>query len=76
MGASHGLTREGQPWADSERAERAQLTALFNQSVSGRMCGKRMTSRIEGESVKNMTSRSIPTPSPAVGGIPYSSARM
>src|SRR5581483_9145030 len=42
---------------------------------SGRMCGKRMTSRMEGESVKNITSRSMPTPRPAVGGIPYSSAR-
>jgi hypothetical protein len=56
-----------------ERAERAQL---LNHSVSGRICGNRMTSRIDGESVKNITSRSIPTPRPAVGGIPYSNARM
>ena len=43
--------------------------------ASGRMCGKSMTSRIEGESVKNITRRSIPTPRPAAGGMPYSSAR-
>jgi len=30
------------------------------------------TSRIEGESVKNITSRSTPSPRPAVGGMPYS----
>jgi hypothetical protein len=41
-----------------------------------RICGKRMTSRIEGESVKIITVRSIPMPSPAAGGSPYSRARM
>lgn len=44
--------------------------------TSGRICGKSRTSRIEGESVKSMAKRSMPTPNPAVGGIPYSSARM
>ena len=39
-----------------------------------RNCGKRMTSRIEGESVKSITSLSMPMPSPAVGGSPYSRA--
>ncbi len=39
-------------------------------------CGKRMTSRMDGESVRSMTSRSMPIPSPAVGGMPYSSARI
>mmetsp|Transcript_11564 Transcript_11564/g.38027 ORF Transcript_11564/g.38027 Transcript_11564/m.38027 type:complete len:214 (-) Transcript_11564:1131-1772(-) len=34
-----------------------------------------MTSRIEAESVRSMTRRSTPSPMPAVGGIPYSSAR-
>ena len=42
---------------------------------SGRRRGNRITSRIDGESVKSMVSRSIPIPSPAVGGIPYSRAR-
>ena len=42
---------------------------------SGRMSGNRMTSRIEGWSVSSMISRSMPIPSPAVGGMPYSSAR-
>ncbi len=44
-------------------------------STSGRMCGNRITSRIDGESVRNIARRSIPTPSPAVGGMPYSNAR-
>ncbi len=43
---------------------------------SGRRCGNRMTSRIDGLSVSNMTSRSTPMPQPAVGGRPCSSARM
>ena len=41
----------------------------------GRMCGNRMTSRIDLLSVSSITRRSMPTPSPAVGGSPYSSAR-
>ncbi len=36
--------------------------------------GKSMTSLIEGESVRSITSLSIPIPSPAAGGMPYSSA--
>ena len=40
----------------------------------GRMSGKRMTSRIDRELVKSIARRSMPTPSPAVGGIPYESA--
>src|SRR5690606_16175035 len=43
---------------------------------SGRMCGKRMTSRMLGLSVRSITRRSMPRPAPAVGGRPYSSARM
>jgi hypothetical protein len=38
------------------------------------MWGKRITSLMEGESVRTITNRSIPTPSPAVGGSPYSRA--
>ncbi len=44
--------------------------------ASGLMYGKSSTSRIDGESVKIITRRSMPIPSPAVGGIPYSSARI
>src|SRR5262249_16653720 len=42
---------------------------------SRRRCGKRIRSRIDAESERSMASRSMPIPSPAVGGIPYSSAR-
>ena len=42
---------------------------------SGRMCGNSSTSRIEGEFVYSITSRSTPKPKPAVGGMPYSKAR-
>ena len=41
-----------------------------------RISGNRITSRIDGLLVSSITSRSMPTPSPAVGGRPYSSARM
>ena len=41
----------------------------------GRISGNRITSRIDGLSVSSMTSRSMPMPSPPVGGMPYSSAR-
>ncbi len=43
----------------------------FRQRAAfGRMSGKRMTSRIEREPVKSIARRSMPTPSPAVGGMP------
>src|SRR5499427_7034912 len=42
---------------------------------SRRRWGKRITSRMEAESVKSMVRRSMPMPSPAVGGMPYSRAR-
>jgi len=45
-------------------------------SASGRMCGNKITSLIVGESVNNITKRSMPIPSPAVGGKPCSNARM
>ena len=48
---------------------------LRRQSFSGRISGNRMTSRIDGWSVSSITRRSMPIPSPAVGGRPYSSAR-
>ena len=40
-----------------------------------RMCGNKMTSRIDGLPVRTITRRSMPIPSPPVGGRPYSSAR-
>ena len=45
-------------------------------SASGRMCGNKRTSLIVDELVNNITKRSIPIPSPAVGGKPNSSARI
>ena len=39
-------------------------------------CGNNSTSRMLGESVSSITRRSMPTPSPAAGGMPYSSARI
>ena len=44
--------------------------------ICGRICGNNKTSRMDAESVSSMTSLSIPIPSPAVGGRPYSSAVM
>lgn len=52
-----------------------RVNTVFTQ-VSGRICGNSSTSRMEAESVSSITRRSMPIPSPAVGGIPYSSARM
>ena len=43
--------------------------------VSGRISGNSSTSLMDGESVNSITNRSIPMPSPADGGRPYSSAR-
>ena len=42
---------------------------------SGRMCGNKSTSRIDGAFANSITTRSTPSPNPAVGGMPYSSAR-
>src|SRR4030042_2574029 len=41
---------------------------------SGFNCGNNITSLIDCELVSNITSLSIPIPSPAAGGIPYSRA--
>ena len=38
--------------------------------------GNRITSRMLGESVTSIISRSTPMPQPPVGGMPYSRARM
>ena len=52
------------------------LLAGSRRQLSRFSCGNRITSRIDGESVSSITSRSMPMPSPAVGGRPYSIARM
>ena len=44
--------------------------------ASRRSAGNRITSRMLGLSVSSIISRSMPTPQPPVGGMPYSSARM
>ena len=51
------------------------LASLPFRPYSGFMCGNSSTSRIDGEFVNSITMRSTPMPSPAVGGMPYSSAR-
>src|SRR5450631_3217762 len=65
--------QDGQP-ADP-RIENADRAAGVDQN-SGRMFGNNRTSRMDGESVNSITMRSTPNPRPAVGGIPYSSARI
>ena len=52
---------------DEERVERVPV--LGGHSL-GRSAGKRITSRIASPPVRTMASRSIPSPSPPVGGIP------
>ena len=49
--------------------------SLMSSRHLARMRGNRITSRMDGLSVRIITSRSMPIPSPAVGGSPYSSAR-
>lgn len=44
--------------------------------ASLRNAGNRITSRMLGLSVSNIMSRSMPTPQPPAGGMPYSSARI
>ena len=53
-----------------------RLVMLITDSPSIRNEGNRITSRMLGESVSSITSRSMPMPQPPVGGMPYSSARM
>src|ERR1700730_13197882 len=69
---NEGLLALGEqiPQRDVELERRVQGQSRF------RISGNRMTSRIEGLFVRSITSRSTPTPSPAVGGRPYSSAWM
>src|SRR6185369_9959443 len=63
----HGMTERWLPRC----VHVVSLTVLY----SGRISGNRITSRIDGWPVSSMTTRSTPTPSPAAGGMPTSSAR-
>src|SRR6185437_11338568 len=56
-------------------AEVAPGDAQLERAHSGRMVGKRITSRIFAVPVRYMTSRSMPMPTPPMGGMPYSMAR-
>ena len=60
------------------RAHGAHPSRTLPQSteVSGLICGNSMTSRMFWASVISITSLSMPTPQPPVGGRPYSMARM
>jgi hypothetical protein len=63
------------PCAARRGSAARRTTRGVSLACSGRMVGNRMTSRIDGWSVSSMTSRSMPMPTPPVGGMPYSSAR-
>lgn len=54
----------------SEISKGYEKFKLHSSLTAGLKWGKRITSRIELELVRIMASRSIPIPSPAVGGIP------
>ena len=78
----HGDPGHGDEGAERQEAflapKEAQAHEGFKKTqgyLSGRSSGNRMTSRMEGESVRSITSRSMPIPSPAVGGRPCSRAR-
>src|SRR4030095_10012646 len=54
-----------------ERIELAKGREPRHRASSFWSGGNRITSRIDGESVSSITRRSMPMPSPAVGGKPY-----
>jgi len=58
---------EPRPDGPARSSERANQSCFLSN-------GNAMTSRMLGEFVSSMTSRSTPSPMPAVGGMPYSSA--
>ena len=59
-----------------ESARRGQGDILFHfYDPFSLSWGNRITSRIDCWLVSSITRRSMPMPSPPVGGIPYSSAR-
>ncbi len=66
---------EGLDGQEQRRARDEDWEGGEGHWASGRSRGKRMTSRMEAALVNIITSRSIPSPKPAVGGIPCSRAR-
>src|SRR6185503_6027399 len=83
------LERQLQPRSGTRRHTRQRIISLYafhelsvrfhvppSTHSRFRINGNRITSRIDGLLVSSITSRSIPTPSPPVGGRPYSRARM
>src|SRR5690606_8952087 len=63
------------PSLASRRYKKPPEGGFLQDQFCGRMCGNRITSRMDGELVSSITRRSMPMPSPAVGGMPYSRAR-
>ena len=76
VGVGNRLLGRAQTGQQAQGSARGQRRAGNRHFASGLRCGKRMTSRMEGESVSSMIRRSMPRPSPPAGGMPYSRARM
>src|SRR5687768_10611267 len=78
---AHDDARDGDEADQREQlrsAAAAQITPRngnLEPGHSGLIVGKRITSRMFGVPVSHMNSRSTPTPTPPIGGIPYSMAR-
>ena len=70
-GEVHGSTLNQFPGPPRRLCKRA----LRLYTTSRRNAGKRITSRMLGLSVSSIIRRSMPTPQPPVGGMPYSRAR-
>jgi hypothetical protein len=64
------------PSGAATKRDRFEAVALITYFAMGFRSGNRMTSRMDCAFVKSIASRSMPIPSPAVGGMPCSSARM
>ena len=56
-------------------AVKSNKNGVDGQGASRRSAGNKITSRMLALSVSSIISRSMPTPQPPVGGMPYSSAR-
>ncbi len=73
--AARRQVAQGDPQLPGHPAHSSVTSLPRSRPPSGRMCGNRITSRIEGEPVRIMARRSMPTPQPPVGGRPCPSAR-
>jgi hypothetical protein len=61
----------GLPWNPTFRRQRSRIgVGCYSERFSGRSKGNKITSRMERELVSSMVRRSIPIPSPPVGGMP------